>query len=539
MQAWPDGGAHDAQRRARPWLGWAGAGGPPARRPATPAAESMLLRISVRGCGLASCTKARLRAADGAVCPARIVAAPAVSVLHPSRLAGTSSSREQASGPSVDVELCQNSSWRLWEVGMKIGRSLRDRVVGPQAEQTAADGDEPLEELVLEATLPPAMASSVGRELASQQREVHKGQGAGPLELQLRSDFFVRRLTVALAPCTAWILSDSAHGAEALMDGLCAPPGLACRTEGMPFSSALAGNVRYVSLWPDASRAAAALPVMADLAARHLQEAASEQHKMLLAEQHPGGNPGSQASTQASWHQRPNASDEDSARASQQAVILPVRASTSASQSLRRAASAAESVIGAQMSGKLAQFGAWVREGASGAVQGVQARLRLLQHGRLWRALQLQPQPQLLILCLRAAPGDGRRQHTGAFWRPFGSAETADAGVRMPGDREADSWDCMNSYSGKALESLRALGESARVSHIPVLVVLLSSGSGRSTSRKRVAPLPDGLEAASAGMLTLHCDGKKLASEMAWQLKTAVCQSLTGAIQQPNIISKL
>ncbi|KAK9909436.1 hypothetical protein WJX75_002253 [Coccomyxa subellipsoidea] len=154
------------QPRSRQWLSWAGGSGRSEDFPPTPSAQ-MPLRISVRGRGLASCTKARVLAAGGVWCPARIVSSPPIPSLHAGAHAGSPPYQDQA------ADVAQSAHWPH---GTSLG-------------------------------------------------------------------------------------------------------------EASPFSTALAGSVRLVSLWPDTPRAAA-FSVMAGLVARHLRASTERQEGPLRPDVH-------------------------------------------------------------------------------------------------------------------------------------------------------------------------------------------------------------------------------------------------------------
>lgn len=488
----------------------------------------------MRGRGLASCTKARVLAAGGVWCPARIVSSPPIPSLHAGAHAGSPPYQDQA------ADVAQSAHWphgtSLWDVGRRIGKRVRDRVAGWRAEQTAADRIDCTEELVLETVLPPAMAAAVERGLLAQQHDTQGGQVTGLLEVQLRSDFCVRRVGMALRPGTAWILSDSARGAEMLMGGLCAPPGLAFRGEAPPFSTALAGSVRLVSLWPNTPRAAA-FSVMAGLVARHLRASTERQEGPLRPDVHVQASNEVSTSKQHDpdgWQQGPSLDEQRKVPGgvNGSAASLTSRISRPAARALTRAATAAAAVIGPQTGSRLAAWTARAREGAGSMRDGLETRLRVLQHGRVWRALKAQPTPELLILCLRGSLTAGGRGQAGSF---FGQVR-ANAGSAVSGNTGADTWGAFSGCSAKDVDTVRVLLDSACASGIPVLVVVMLSSQD---SWERRSPLPLRLESASGGTLVLHEGNGQLGSSEAWQLKMAVHRAISDAVQLPQPRSKL
>ncbi|BDA42442.1 probable protein EDS1L at N-terminal half [Coccomyxa sp. Obi] len=545
---WDTGGAHpdsadtvaagtepgnkDVQQRPQRWLGWAGAGRRPDERDSTAA---MPLRITVRGRGLASCTKGRVLAPGGAVCPARIITAPQISMMGDGAHTG-SPAKDQSGEDATGV--AQRGG--LWDMGRRFGRSVRHRLVGQQPNNSTAQmGDFP-EELIVETVLPPAVASAVERGLAAQQ-DGRAGHVKCLLEAQLRSDFFVRRVNVALQPCTAWILSNSAQGADILMDGLCAPPGSAVQAAAPPFRTALAGNVRIISLWPDTPRAAA-LPAMAGLVGRHLRSTAEglkgtpAEHERL---QHSKAIPTHEPPAQAARQQAPEVAGQ--ANGGHQPAALPLgKLVNPAARGLRWAASAAASVIGTEASSKVAAWTARASEGAGSIMAGVGTQVRLLQHGLVWRALKLQPSPDLLIVCLKKPATHSSRWQVRRFFGLIGRGSTGDSGQTVPEHGSADSLEATMGMSAREWESVRVLQEVARTSHIPVLLVVLPSSSGGQESWERRSHLPVGLQAASRDVLVLHESTDQLGGSDAWRLKVAVYHALTSAMQPPPLLrSKL
>ncbi len=519
-----------AQPRSRQWLSWAGAGARGSAEPPAPSAR-MSLRIIVRGRGLANCTKARVLAAGGAWCPARIVSSPALPPLH----AGSALDTSPAAGWGENtVEGTQSAGTGLWSMGRRFGMLVRERITGRQAEQQAAAEDSHCaEELVLETVLPPAIAGSVERGMLAQ----HERQG-GLLEVQLRSDFFVRRFGVSLQPCTAWVLSDSARGAEMLMGALCAAPALSARCEAPPFSAALAGGVRFVSLWPDTPRAAA-FPVMSGLVARRLQATAEQQKAPpALGEQLEPSEEVHSSKPHAleAWQRGPDPDEQHAPRSDygHPSATLTSRIGRPAARAFSWAADATASMIGHQASSKLATWTARAREGAGSVRAEFGTQLRLLQHGRVWRALKTQPTPQLLILCLRGSPTGGSRRQAGRIFGQFSSGLRAHAAVS--GSGHADGWEAAMGSIAKDAESVRMLLESARAARIPLLVVVMP---GSQDSWERMSPLPLELEAASGGTLVLHDCTNQLGSNESWELKMAVYRALSGSVQSPHIRSKL
>ncbi len=532
IQAATETGSQIVQPRPQRWLGWAGAGRRPDERGSSAA---MPLRITIRGRGLASCTKARVLAPSGAVCPARIITAPAFSMIEDGAHTGSPAKDQHEEDADGVVQ-----HGGLWEIGTRLSRSVRHRLVGQQPEKSTAEMGDYSEELVVETVLPPAVASAVERGLAAQQ-EGRAGHVKCLLQAQLRSDFFVRRVNVALQPCTAWILSNSAQGADIVVEGLCALPGSAVRAASPPFRTALAGNVRIVSLWPDTPRAAA-LPVMAGLVGRHLRATAEELKGSPAKQerlQHSKATPTLQPPAQATRQQAPDLAGQ--ANGGHQPAALPLgRLLNPAAHGLRWAASAAASLIGTQVISEVAAWTARASEGAGSIMAGVGTRVRLLQHSLVWRALKLQSSPDLLILCLKQPATRSGRWQVRRFFGQMGRGSTEDEVQTLPEHASADSLEASMGMSAREWESVRVLQEVARTSHIPVLLVLLPSSSGAQETWKRRSQLPVGLEAASGEILVLHESTDQLGGSDAWRLKMAVYHALTSARQPPSLFrSKL